>query len=172
MGDEATTTVQNTSVQVAFACPKCEGQNRETVEAAVSALPCRHCEWTRPLTADALQPGEPGGCLVCGCDDLWRQTDFPPMLGVALVGLGALLSTIAWSMYQPVWAIGILMGFALVDLLLFAFMPDVLVCYRCNARHRSNALTADHPKFDLEIHERYRQEAIRLAEHEAATKTG
>ena len=101
---------------------------------------------------------------MCGCDDLWRQKDFPPALGLTLVGLGALLSTLAWLWYYPVAAIGILMAFALVDLVLFALMPDVLVCYRCGARYRHTAIREDHPRFSLELAERYRQEERRLKE--------
>jgi hypothetical protein len=95
---------------------------------------------------------------------LWRQKDFPVRLGLLMVGLGALGSTVAWSFYEPLWAIGILMAFALVDLLLFLFMPDVLVCYRCAARHRAAALDESVPHFNLEIAEKYRQEQIRLRE--------
>ena len=80
-----------------------------------------------------------------------------------MVGAGALLSTIAWANYWPKTAIGILMIFAFIDLLLYLFMPDVLVCYQCHARHRPDKIAEDHPPFDLEKAERYRQEKIRSA---------
>jgi hypothetical protein len=105
-------------------------------------------------------------CLVCGCGDLWRQKDFPQRLGLALVGLGAVLSTIAVKLYMPATALGVLLAFALADLLLFAFMPDVLVCYRCAARHR-HTTSGEHPRFNLETAERYRQEVARLTEAKA-----
>ncbi len=79
-----------------------------------------------------------------------------------MVALGAILSTIAWAYHLPATALGVLLGFALVDLLLFTFMKDVLVCYRCNARYRDAALGEDYPRFNLEKAERYRQEAARL----------
>ncbi len=47
-------------------------------------------------------------------------------------------------------------------LVLFAVLPDVLVCYRCRARHRT-AGGDDRTTFDLETAERYRQERIRAA---------
>ena len=56
------------------------------------------------------------------------------------------------------------MAFALVDLLLYVFMSDMLVCYRCRARFRQANLHDDLPRFDLEVAERYRQESIRLKE--------
>ena len=79
-----------------------------------------------------------------------------------MVVLGAVLSTIAFALYMPLTALGVLLAFALVDLLLFTFMKDVLVCYRCHARYRHANLEADHPRFNLETAERYRQEAARL----------
>jgi hypothetical protein len=110
----------------------------------------------------------PARCVVCGCHDLWRQKDFPQGLGLFFVALGALISTIAWAYHMPLTALGTLMGFAALDLLLYVFMPDVLVCYRCHARYRHAALNAAHPRFNLETAERYRQEAARLADSRAA----
>jgi hypothetical protein len=93
---------------------------------------------------------------------LWRQKDFPQRVGVLMVVAGALLSTIFWWFMEPVWAIGVLLLFALLDGVLYTLMPDVLVCYRCKARHRHAPLDGRHERFNLETHERYRQEAMRL----------
>ena len=49
------------------------------------------------------------------------------------------------------------MGFALIDLLLYTFMSDMLVCYRCRARHRQSPMHDEHPAFNLELNERYVQ---------------
>ena len=78
-----------------------------------------------------------------------------------MVGLGILLSTIATAYYLPMLAIGVLMGFALLDMVLYWLMPDALVCYRCHARYQQLSHDDQHVKFDLELNERYRQEAIR-----------
>ena len=58
-------------------------------------------------------------------------------------------------------AMGILMAAALIDMVLFAFMGDMLVCYRCGARHRRTTMAQEHPRFDLETAERYRQQDLR-----------
>jgi hypothetical protein len=149
-------------MQVLFHCPSCEQVRRAKIAASESALTCEGCHWSRPYRENDLSPGGPHKCLVCGCHDLWRQKDFPQRLGVAMVALGAVLSTIAWAWYMPLTALGVLLAFALVDLLLFTFMKDVLVCYRCHARYRDAILEEDHPRFNLETAERYRQEAARL----------
>lgn len=57
------------------------------------------------------------------------------------------------------------MCFALLDMVLYIVMPDVLVCYRCRTRHH-NADTSQHGAFDLELGEKYRQEEIRRKEQQ------
>lgn len=151
-------------MQVIFQCPECEQPRRSIVAAEATALTCDGCHWSRYFRADDLENAVPHRCLVCGCGDLWRQKDFPQRVGLAMVALGALLSTIAWAYHLPATSLGVLLGFALVDLLLFTFMKDVLVCYRCQARYRDVQFRDDHPRFNLETAERYRQEAARLEE--------
>jgi hypothetical protein len=142
-------------------CPLCDLPQRAELSPANQQLACEHCEWSRPLSPADWSDQTPARCLACGCHDLWRQKDFPQWLGVSMVSCGAILSTIAWAYMMPKTALGILMGFALVDLLLYALMPDVLVCYRCEARHQQTGDPQQHPKFNLEVMERYRQEALR-----------
>ncbi len=149
-------------MHVVFQCPGCHKTRRIAVSSGTTALACDECHWNRPV--HDLENAAPQRCLVCGCDDLWRQKDFPQRAGLAMVALGALLSTIAWAYHMPATALGVLLGFALVDLVLFTVMPDVLVCYRCHARYRDVSFRDDHPRFNLETAERYRQEAARLDE--------
>ncbi len=149
-------------MKIAVECPSCGQRIDAEFPESAGELRCRACDWSRPIHKTDIEQGRPRRCLACGTEDLWRQKDFPQGLGLLLVGMGALFSTIAWGMYWPRTAIGILMGFALGDLLLYTFMNDVLVCYRCSAQHRQANMDADHPRFDLELAERYRQEAIRL----------
>jgi hypothetical protein len=77
------------------------------------------------------------------------------------VATAATISCVAWAWYQPLLAIGALMVAALIDMVLYTFMGDMLVCYRCAARHRKSAMSAQHPRYDLETAERYRQEERR-----------
>lgn len=125
---------------------------------------CAHCDWQRSLPED---PSPIAGCAVCGNADLWRQKDFPQWLGLLLVATGAVLSSIAWYLHWPMTALGLLMAFALADMIVYVLMPDVLVCYRCKARHRIVASsTAKHPAFSHETAERYRQQELRQREAE------
>ena len=159
-------------MQITFDCPKCLQPERGEVTSTSRGVMCSRCQWTRSIGQGDL-PGEiPRRCLVCGCNDLWRQKDFSQRLGVTIVAIGVVLSTIATAYMQPELSLGILMAFALADMILYAVMRDCLVCYRCHARYRRVPNLEQVGGFDLEVNERYRQEAIRLqqAEQSAAPR--
>ena len=62
-------------------------------------------------------------------------------------------------------------GFGLADMFLFWLMPDVLVCYRCQARHCVGNAHDSYSTYDHEVGERYRQERIRLTQSGGAIQT-
>jgi hypothetical protein len=144
-------------MQIIYQCPRCETRAEVRPHPDSAAIACPQCDWTRDAGESDFADGFVCRCRVCGCNDLWRQKDFPPALGLLFVGMGIVFSSIAWAWHYPEWAIGILMGFALIDMLLYTFMGDMLVCYRCRARHRRTAMQEEHPAFDLELSERYIQ---------------
>lgn len=160
-------------MHISFRCPACGSANQSAPLNPGTSLACNSCDWERPVPDGADSPPgtplSPESCLVCGNHDLWRQKDFPPALGLALVALGAVLSSVAWYLHWPKTALGILMAFALADMVVFAVMSDVLVCYRCRARHHRARPAVDHPGFNHELAERYRQEELRLRD---AARTG
>lgn len=147
---------------IVFECPACHVNSLVEVVGETTDLRCPACSWQRPIAAENRSGNEPASCLACGCEDIWRQKDFPQRVGVLMVAIGALVSTIFWWFMMPEWAIGVLLLFALLDGVLYTLMRDVLVCYRCGSRHRHAPLDGRHERFNLETHERYRQEAIRL----------
>ena len=149
-------------MQIACSCPGCAAPLRASVAPEQPEVRCP-CGWTRTLSKEQASEA-PLACVACGCADLWRQKDFPQKLGLTLVAAAAILSTITWANHMPALTIGILLVFAMGDFLLYMLMPDVLVCYRCGARHRRTPIDDEHPRFNLETAERYRQQRIRLAE--------
>jgi len=46
---------------------------------------------------------------------------------------------------------------------LYMVVPDALMCYRCEAMYRQVKDMERHGAFNLETHERYRQQAARMA---------
>jgi hypothetical protein len=87
---------------------------------------------------------------------------------VGLVAVGIIGSSIAWAYSQLYLTYGILFGTALLDLVLYWVVPNALMCYRCEAQYRQVDGLETHSAFDLETHERYRQQAARLADQKPA----
>lgn len=150
-------------MHVTFRCPSCDQSQRSNACEDGGTVSCP-CGWSKPILSQDCPGSTPQHCLVCGTLDLWRQKDFPPSLGILCVAIGAISSSIAWYFYQPIWAMGILMAFALLDMGLYVFMSDVLVCYRCRARHAGVDLSG-RGAYDHELGERYRQEELRGKKH-------
>jgi hypothetical protein len=101
-------------------------------------------------------------CLVCPSTDLFVRKDFPQRLGVLIVAVGIIGSSIAWYHADLLWTFGILFATALIDVLLYTFVGDALMCYRCQAQYRGVDEMDAHGMVDLETHERHRQLTARL----------
>ena len=90
------------------------------------------------------------------------RKDFPQRLGVTIVIAGLVASCVAWYGHRVILTFVILLLSALVDLVLYWVMGSVLECYRCHAQYRGVNNLQQHGGFNLETHERYRQQAKRL----------
>jgi len=156
------------ATHIIFQCPVCQERRLTSPSSPEAHVQCSECGWQRNEGAGDFENGHLKRCRICGCDDVWRQKDFPPGLGLAMAGTAAILSCIAWAMYQPVVALVILMLAALIDMVLYSWMGDMLVCYRCGARHRQTPMDEQHPGFNLETAERYRQQQKSQARQETA----
>lgn len=150
-------------MNVTFPCPTCEAANRADVLPGDSELRCTRCGQTVEIPAGAIDDGRLHRCLACPSTDLFVRKDFPQRLGVALVTVGLLASCVAWAYSQLYWTFGILFATALIDVVLYAVVPNALMCYRCGAMYRGAANLDQHGSFNLETHERHRQQKIRLA---------
>jgi hypothetical protein len=110
---------------------------------------CRTCGDEHALRVERLTPGGGlVGCLGCGHPELYRAKRFPRALGIGVVVLAAALA--------PATSYLSLGAAAVLDLGLYLFLPDELVCYRCESRMRGFAPEPRHPRFDREIAERLR----------------
>lgn len=150
-------------MNITFACPDCHNAARLTVEPTASQLVCPHCQRRIATPEGAWQDGVLARCLVCPSTDLFVRKDFPQRLGVGLVALGILGSSITWYYTLVYWTFGILFATALIDVLLYVLVGDSLMCYRCHAEYRQVEGLERHGAFNLETHERHRQIAARTA---------
>src|SRR5262245_3751324 len=106
-------------MNVTYNCPGCGHGTRASIPSGSTALNCARCEQQIAIPKDAIVGRQITRCLVCPSRELYARKDFPQRLGVALVVIGFVASSIAWANYQVLWSFAILFGTALVDLLLF-----------------------------------------------------
>lgn len=159
-------------MNVTFNCPACKKSSRADFETGSKELDCSHCGQKIQIPTDAIVGQRVNRCLICPSEDLFARKDFPQHLGVALVILGFIASTIAWANYHVLLSFAILFGTALVDLVLYIVMGESLSCYRCQAQYRGVEEIEKHGGFDLETHERYRQLAARIKNTTAGSASG
>ncbi len=146
-----------------FCCPRCDQAVRLEVAPDAREIECTHCHQAIRVPADAFDGDTLTRCLVCPSTDLFVRKDFPQRLGVGLVVVGIVGSSIAWGYGLPLWTFAILFATALADVVLYAIVPDALMCYRCQAQYRSVPGQERHGAFNLETHERHRQQVARMA---------
>ncbi len=151
-------------MNITFACPACEAGNRAELTDSATELSCSHCGKRLQVPAGAIAEGRVRRCVVCPSTDLFVRKDFPQRVGVSIVTLGILASCVAWAKTEVYLTFAILFATAAIDVILYFIVPNALMCYRCGAMYRGVAGLDEHESFDLETHERYRQQKIRLAE--------
>lgn len=110
---------------------------------------------------NAAEPNLPI-CLVCGNHQLYKQKDFPQWLGMSILLVAVVLSTITYYSYEKWWSWSFLIGSAIIDGAMYLMVGDALVCYRCQAHYRGFTANESHQPFEIAIGERYRQERIRM----------
>lgn len=115
---------------------------------APSEVACRRCEETHAIDPDAaMEDGALRRCWVCGCDWLYRQRDFNRKVGLGIVAVAALFSVKTYGLS--------LLAAAIIDLILYTRLPEIAMCYHCEAIHRGFPLTDRIESYDLGTQERY-----------------
>ena len=152
-------------MNVRFACPHCHAPVAvdQPGPAARACPACGHAETLHESP-----------CVACGCEQLYRQKDFPQWLGLSLLAISCALFFVLHILYRPNLAWAVLLGSTAFDGLLYLYVGDVVVCYRCLAHYRGLPERYVKP-FELAVNERYRQERIRrerLLAQQGVRKTG
>jgi hypothetical protein len=158
-------------VQISYTCSHCDHGVTAPLSESTRELPCPSCGAVLQTPPEAIDGHTVHRCVVCPSAELYARKDFPQRLGVGIVVVGIVLSTIAWYYRQVYLTYGIFFGTALLDFVLWLVMGNVLQCYRCQAQYRGVAGLDHHGGFDLETHEKHRQQLARLADVQAGAKT-
>jgi hypothetical protein len=158
-------------MNITYACLHCEQTTRAEFDENSTHLTCQHCAAERKIPEGAVTASNVSRCLACPSEELYLRKDFPQRLGVAIVVTGLAASCIPWYFHNWYGTFAILFATALIDVVLFVVMGDMLQCYRCQAQYRGVPALEQHEAFSLETHERHRQQEARLAEHRHSVKT-
>ena len=156
--------MMNTSriaMNVTFNCTACNQTARVDVPLGAVLRSCPHCAGSWDIPVDATSEDLVRCCLICSSRELFLRKDFPQRLGLTIVLFGLGISCVTWYFHMLYATYGVLFGTAMIDVLLFLLIGNVLTCYRCKAEYREVA-DSDHDAFDLEIHERHRQQDARV----------
>lgn len=139
-------------------CPNCDTASAHLPESA-REWHCPSCDQIVPLVGPVNT-----SCAACGNAEMFRKKDFPHTLGMSILIGAFILSTLTYFYYEKWLTWIILLGSAAFDGLLYLWVKDVIVCYRCFAEHRDVVQPERFTPFELTTHERYRQERLRKEE--------
>ncbi len=151
-------------MELTFLCPGCGAVNHVTPLEVAERGTCSQCSADRSIHRELIEDGQLRACPWCATSDLYVQKDFPQGLGLAIVLVGFVVSTIFWYLEKPVFTYLILLASALLDMILYYRVPDVTICYRCLSQIRGRGSNPENRfhSFDLAVGERYRQERLRI----------
>jgi hypothetical protein len=133
--------------EIAFRCPKCQGEAVAGVEGNGRCSSCgaeTRLETSPSIRADRVVDV----CPACAGAQLYVQRDFNQKAGLAIVVVGALLAP-----FTPYYSS--LVVAAIVDAGLYFLLPEITVCYRCHAHFRGFKRNPRHQPFDLHLDEQY-----------------
>ncbi len=132
--------------EIAFRCPACGGEATAGLDGR-GACRCGR-ETALPLSESLRERRVVDLCPACGGRQLYVQRDFNQRVGLAIVVGGALLAP-----FTPYYSS--LFVAAALDAALYALLPEIAVCYRCQAHFRRFRRNPEHLAFDLHTAEQY-----------------
>lgn len=151
-------------MNVTFRCPHCDQIGRTDFDAASRELACPNCAAAWPVPEGSATGDKLWRCVICPSTELFIRKDFSQRLGMVIVIFGFVVSSIFWYYRMPIWTYGVLFATALIDVVLYVVVGNVLHCYRCQSQYRGVPGLENHEAFNLETHEKHRQQLIRLGQ--------
>ncbi len=112
-------------LNVGVECGNCGKYFRMSVEKECM-INCKNCNTDLGTIHKDWQYENP--CPVCQNTGFFKRKDFNQLIGLIIIGCGAVLAIMISYVF--------LLIFALIDLILMKFIPDVGVCYRCSTEFR------------------------------------
>lgn len=144
-------------VQTTCPQPECGSTFAFDYAPGQSAALCPGCRHEISLDTEATHAGRMlSRCPCCRCDEFFLRKDFPQKLGLLIVIGAALFSLILFARGRLLGSLAILLAVVIVDMVIYALVPKITVCYRCRSTFRGFPLNTHHKGFDLATAEKYR----------------
>ncbi|MBI4564641.1 MAG: hypothetical protein HY716_08135 [Planctomycetes bacterium] len=137
-------------------CRRCLKGRRFDPAAPPERFECPNCGDARSLVpSDAVRrENRLDLCPVCGSGYFYREKDFNSWVGGAVI-VAAIVGFLLLADRNILAALGILLGAALLDFLVYWIVPFRYVCYRCLATIRGAAPNASIGPYDLGVAGRF-----------------
>ncbi len=121
--------------------------------AEVEDSKCTRCgvETSLDISDRMLEDNQVDVCPNCGRRAFYVQRDFNRNLGLVIVIVCAVIGLFFVFLDRPFLFYASLGVGVLIDLVLYLALPDVTICYACQAIFRGATRNPDHGGFDLHI---------------------
>lgn len=133
--------------EIAFACPACMAEALAGLDGRGRCPKCG-AEPALDLSASIRERRVVDRCPACSGEQFYVQRDFNQKAGLLIVIVGAALAP-----FTPYYAS--LFAAAAIDAILYVWLPEIAVCYRCQAHFRGFTRNPKHEAFDLHLAEQY-----------------
>ena len=133
--------------EIAFRCPRCAAEATAGLDGRGLCAACGAAT-ELPVSTSLRDERIVDRCPACAGEQLFVQRDFNQRMGLAVVVVGAVLAP-----FTPYYSS--LFVAAIVDAALYAVLPEITICYRCQAHFRGFRRHSKHQAFDLHIAEQY-----------------
>jgi uncharacterized paraquat-inducible protein A len=133
--------------EISFACKAC-GSEAAVGPSGAGSCPACGAALHLPLSDALRERRQVDVCPACQGRQIYVQRDFNQRAGLAIVVAGALLAP-----FTPYYSS--LFAAALLDAVLYAVLPEIAICYRCQAHFRGFRRNPEHKPFDLHLAEQY-----------------
>ena len=143
-------------MKIWFLCPHCKHElNFEDL--SQDAAPCPVCEKSIALRISerTRKDNVVEHCLICDCPQVYVQKDFNRTLGVSIFVAGAILFLICAWFNRLVEGTLVWAAFTVADALLYKYLPNVTICYKCHSQYREFNENPANTAFELGLAEKY-----------------
>ena len=111
---------------------------------------CRHCSDKRSVTPSAsiTENKIVDVCALCGGGHFYIEKQFPGWLGGSIV-VAAIVSFLILTTVNIAVALGVLLGAAALDWVVYQVVPLRTICYQCLAAYCGAARNPEHTTYEL-----------------------